>query len=223
MNKPKWELLTDLIPPELIVNQPPNSTARRLRAITPGCEDAVSDVYYVLHTPQSLPPATMSAPTPTRRLKFVVHPHGLESGNKLVPAPEVTVLDADGNRDTTYRGDITVEIDKTFKGEFEGNREPMRLRATAPGCEPAVSKIFYVTSPNIVTNEVMSELLQGTRSSFILVSDGKPQLHRNELGFGMYLAISREAAKILAHKLEKRRANSFPSLRLPLNARGYRS
>jgi hypothetical protein len=85
---------------------------------------------------------------PTRKLVFTGQPTNTVAGGKI-PAIQVDVLDTNGDIDRSFTGNITVTLDDqplSLDGSVPRpeNSTPHRLRATAPGCEDAVSDVFYI-------------------------------------------------------------------------------
>jgi hypothetical protein len=85
---------------------------------------------------------------PKRKLVFTGQPTDCVAGGKI-PAIRVDVLDTNGAIDASFTGNITVTLDdqpipRDAIVSPPENSTPHRLRATAPGCEAAVSAVFYI-------------------------------------------------------------------------------
>jgi hypothetical protein len=85
---------------------------------------------------------------PTRKLAFTKQPRNTPDGQPI-PGLQVAVLDAAGNVDASFRGNISIEIDNqpiplNLLLSRPENSTPYRLRAKADGCEDAVSDVFYI-------------------------------------------------------------------------------
>jgi hypothetical protein len=99
---------------------------------------------------------------PTRKLIFTGQPTDTAAGGKI-PAIRVDVLDTNGAIDRSFTGNITIVLDDKPISLDESaprpeNSAPHRLRATAPGCEDAVSDVFYILNkPSRPTRWTMGE------------------------------------------------------------------
>ena len=83
-----------------------------------------------------------------RKLAFTRQPQNTVVGN-FTNAISVTVLDENGNPDTDFNAPIHVTTEDVTLSPDElksrpPNATPKRLRATSPGCQDALSDIFFV-------------------------------------------------------------------------------
>jgi len=88
------------------------------------------------------------------RLEFIGQPTNVATGKPFSTPITVAVIGPNGEIDRSYTGRIEISNDKEpipsellIPDAAPKNSTPMRLRATAPGCEDAISNVFYVYNP----------------------------------------------------------------------------
>jgi hypothetical protein len=80
-----------------------------------------------------------------RKLVFTVQPTDTVDGR--ISGLKIGVTDEQGNPDTAFNGPISLVIENAPVPPGEATSAkgtPKRIRASSPGCEDAISNVFYI-------------------------------------------------------------------------------